>query len=105
MAAITHIAQLNSMLQVSLQTLLDNHIMDYKEKIAEISDYALKEQNIEATLKKMRDEWTKKSFQFMVEEEINIILIQYDPLIALAENQLITLSMIKFTPFAKNLIK
>lgn len=71
--------EIKSDLAVSFKTLLEKGIMNFKEIIAEISQFASKELLIESALKKMKEEWSKTEFtlkQFPNTETFIIISVE-----------------------------
>jgi len=60
---------------VTLEQLLSKGILEYNDVIAEISDYAMKEHDIESDLKKLKEDWQKRSLTFNMRDDESLILI------------------------------
>jgi dynein heavy chain len=72
-------------------------------ELSEISELASKEYTLEQALKKMKNDWESVNFLFILYKDTNIhILVSYEEILALLEDQIVKTSTIKNSPFVKS---
>ena len=94
--------KLDANLAISLQDLLDQGVSKWIEDINEISDCASREQNLEDSLHKMREEWKQVAFEVHdFRDSGTYVLKKAEPIWELLDEQIVKTMVIASSPYVK----